>query len=597
MSSNAERRRRWFQFGLGTLLTFTAGVGVGLFLAWSLYIEPKQPARPPATDAEQPPDTELINYLQANRAVNPACQGLLNNLGVGKSGFFDGKHLAFFSRYATAENEHRIVLVYDPNAKGNGFANGETIVITDADFQMIAWKELDGSGHTFETAELGYSRTRKPILGLARTRIGLGGGWVGTYRFSLADDDILQVGNVERPKPDYEEKLQEWLASPKQMKDLIRWIHANEGVVQVRKDGIEEELSAGEPIPPEPFAISVSFSHDDQQHPLDLTPLRGVSDIYQLFLQGAGIDDRVGPVLETLSQLETLHIDSTSLTGKGLRCMSGDYLPKLHTLELQGKWADHASLSRLGTLNSLEFVTLCLETLTDADVAALRGLDNLRFLDLSATRQVTCATLPVLPKLRAIWCSGGEISDDGARQFAKQPMLYTLRLESCESITDQGLESLGKAKSLTRLSIGGTRFTGEGFRGFSPDSPLRWISASGSEVTDRGVAAIARLKNLTQLGLARTHVTVEGVKHLATSSSLQRLDLSNTEIDDSAVAPLSSIKSLKHVSVHKTAMTEQAKIALEAAVSGLAVRKAGGLDEVFLSLEVDLGEPLDQPKE
>jgi hypothetical protein len=212
MSSNAERRRRWFQFGLGTLLTFTAGVGVGLFLAWSFYIQPLQPQRPSLAAAEdRPADADLIEYLKANR-TDPSCQGLLDNLGLEQSNapglnriFLAGKHLAFHSRYAVAENEHRRVFVYDPHRKGSFENNSESIVITDAECRLIAWKEVGGGTAMLKAAEFSYSKKNEPALTLVRDHVGIGTPGVGSYQFSLAGDQVQQIGNVEWPKPNYAE--------------------------------------------------------------------------------------------------------------------------------------------------------------------------------------------------------------------------------------------------------------------------------------------------------------------------------------------------------------------------------------------------------
>src|SRR5262245_37961645 len=117
MATDALTRRRWIQFGLGTLLTFVTGVAVGLFLAWSFYIEPTRPRRSATTTADRPADAGLMEYLNVHRDSDPGCQGLLDNLGAATAPL-QGKYLAFFSRYATGENEHRIVFVYNPRMTG-----------------------------------------------------------------------------------------------------------------------------------------------------------------------------------------------------------------------------------------------------------------------------------------------------------------------------------------------------------------------------------------------------------------------------------------------------------------------------------------------
>jgi hypothetical protein len=581
MGAKSKPRWRWLQFSLGTLMIFVAGTATGLFMAWSLYLEPRQPSRPKNREAEErAPDAELIEQLIAHRS-EPTCQGLLDNLGIGRNDVFAGKRLVFFARYALADNHHRIVFVYNPRVTGSFTPSAESVVITDGDGQLIAWKELSESGHVFEAAEFSCGRKNRPTLALIRNHIGLGGGWLGTYRFSLAGDDIEPMGGVERAKPNYEEKLEEWLASPKEIKDLIRWVHGNEGVVSVMKDESWEPLSENAQLPARPFTIGVAFTRDDQQHPLDLTPLRGATSVSFLSLTGKAIDDRVAPIIETLSQLEELEIQSAALSDDGLHFLDGERLPKLRTLTLGSMSLGRQGFKRIGSLHALTRLTVDVPDIMDADLPALQGLRSLRFLELHGAEAITCTTLPALPKLRVLVCRYSATNDDGLRQIAKQPSLLALQIDGCTQITDRGLESLANAKTLARVSIAETNLTGEGFRAFPPESGLMWIRASKSKITDGGLAAIARLKRLRYLGLSGTAVKTAGVKYLAVAASLERLDLGSTKVDDGATTALSQITSLREACVSNTDMSEEAKKKLEASVPGLVVLKATGLDDPF----------------
>jgi repressor of nif and glnA expression len=217
-----------------------------------------------------------------------------------------------------------------------------------------------------------------------------------------------------------------------------------------------------------------------------------------------------------------------------------------------------------------------------------------------------------------LYCIETHITDDGLRQFAKLPSLYTLRINACQEISDRGLEFLSKARSLERLSIADTRLTGEGFRAFSPDSSLRWICAENITVNDAGLAAISRLKNLEvlvangakrvtddglahlaemkslqALGLRGTKITTIGVRHLARAESIERLDLRDTRVDDDALEHLSQIKTLRELCVRNTLMSDQATNELESSIPKLVVMNAPGMDEVFISLSEDLGDDID----
>lgn len=537
MGAKSKPRWRWLQFSLGTLMVFVAGTATGLFMAWSLYLEPRQPSGPKTSKAqERAPDAELIEYLMAHRS-EPMCQGLLESLGLERSNPFQQKGLFFFARYANADSQPRIVFVYTPRLPID--PPSESFVIADADGRLIAWKGSTGSGY-INAAELSYDKKGRPVLGLIIGTVGIGGG-TETSRVSLAADEIEFLG-VERPKPNYEEKLEEWLASSKGLSDLIRWVHGNEGVVSIMNDGSWEPLSENATLPAEPVALGVSFLRTDTQYPLDLTPLQGASNVSFLSLTGKAIDDRVTPIIETLSQLEELEMQSTALSGDGLSFLDGERLPKLRALRLDSISLGRQGFERLGSLRALTRLTLDVPDVVDADLSALQGLQSLRFLELHGAEVVTCTTLPLLPKLRALMCRYSGINDDGLRQISNLPSLSALQIDGCTQITDRGLESLANAKSLKRISMATTNLTGEGFRAFRPESALMWIRASESKITDGGFAAIARLKRLKYLGLRGTAITTAGVKHLAESAALEHIDLGYTNVDDAATTALSKIK-------------------------------------------------------
>jgi hypothetical protein len=354
---------------------------------------------------------------------------------------------------------------------------------------------------------------------------------------------------------------------------------------------------------------------------LDITPLRNANIVHRLTLQGSAIDDRVAPVIATLPQLEQLILQTPFVSTKALNILSPEHFPKLRRLGLDHVPIDRDVLERIASLHDLEFLKLAPENIASVDLRSLQPLRKLRFLELHGDGALDCSTLPVFPELRAIWCWATEIADSGLEQIAKQPALITLRMDHCAKITDQGLEFLATAPLLSRLSMTDTHLTGEGFRAFSPESPLSWIDARRSRLSDAGAKSLSRLKNvrtlmacnsaltdaglkhlaqmpsLRRLGLGGTHITTLGVKNLSESRLLECVDLAHTDIDDGAVVHLAAIKSLKEACVRRTISTKAQK-ELEAAVPGVIVAEAVGLDDPFggADEDTDIRPDSDEPR-
>lgn len=167
--------------------------------------------------------------------------------------------------------------------------------------------------------------------------------------------------------------------------------------------------------------------------------------------------------LSDLSNLEVAKLDGCfSIQGRGLVAFS--ISNRLHSLSLANcrRLTDEAII-RISHLMSLE--ALCLDgcrCLTDQSMAAIGSLISLKKLDLSQCDLITDGGLENLEHLKYIeelslgWCR--TLSDTGLRVLCAQPgrashlrMLCLARI----GISDEGLEHLGKLKSLEELDLNG----------------------------------------------------------------------------------------------------------------------------------------------
>jgi hypothetical protein len=137
-------------------------------------------------------------------------------------------------------------------------------------------------------------------------------------------------------------------------------------------------------------------------------------------------------------------------------------------------------------------INLAGKPVTDMDLAALRKLPALEYLDLSNTR-VTSAGLIHISKLKNLkWLSlsNTQVDDDGLRNLAELTMLQSLHLDET-MVTDSGVKHLEGLKELDdRLGLVGTG------------------------VTDSGLVHLKELTKLRQVDVRKTNVTAAGAKDL-----------------------------------------------------------------------------------
>ena len=114
---------------------------------------------------------------------------------------------------------------------------------------------------------------------------------------------------------------------------------------------------------------------------------------------------------------------------------------------------DLDALVRLKTLSYLELHDN--PTITDQGVRRLSPLVGLGSLNLGRTSVTdeSCTTIANLPKLEAVTLNGTRVTDGGLKLLASIKKISILTYEDCFQISDQALESLSQAASLTRLNV------------------------------------------------------------------------------------------------------------------------------------------------
>jgi beta-lactamase regulating signal transducer with metallopeptidase domain/Leucine-rich repeat (LRR) protein/5-hydroxyisourate hydrolase-like protein (transthyretin family) len=199
------------------------------------------------------------------------------------------------------------------------------------------------------------------------------------------------------------------------------------------------------------------------------------------------------------------------MTDTGLEHLKG--LPQLRSLNLFAAIrVTDAGLVNLDGLSQLRTLNLMSTKVTDEGLKHLKGLSQLQSLNLIETPigDAGLVNLKGLTQLQTLDLACSEVTDAGLAHLAGLTHLQTLRM-SCPKTTDAGLVFL---EGLTELQL---------------------LSVSGMQVTDAGLAHLEGLKTLKSLTLGYTKVTDAGLAHLKGLTQLKMLSLMDTSVTDAGL--------------------------------------------------------------
>ena len=131
--------------------------------------------------------------------------------------------------------------------------------------------------------------------------------------------------------------------------------------------------------------------------------------------------------------------------------------------------------------------------------------------------------LQFLPRLQSLRLRSSEVTNVGVKRLANLRLnLRSLEIHS-DAITNQGLESICRIKSLRSLDIRETK------------------------VDSDGMIHLASLTNLTSLNLHGLPITDDGLEPISQLKQLEDLDLSGTRVSD--IRPLSKLRYLRKLTL------------------------------------------------
>lgn len=181
--------------------------------------------------------------------------------------------------------------------------------------------------------------------------------------------------------------------------------------------------------------------------------------------------------------------------------------------------------------------------LTGLDLSKCKGLKNIK------SEMKPVASLDKLQTLSLRGTKAGSKSLEALRSIKES--LISLDLSGL-SITDQGMEQVGKLCELTRLDLSwNNSVTNDGLKHLSGLRLERLNLAGSHHITDAGLVHLRDLP-LTDLDLSCISISDHGLSHLRNLTSLRKLKLSSSQhITNRGLECLSGLNNLAHLDLSK----------------------------------------------
>lgn len=224
------------------------------------------------------------------------------------------------------------------------------------------------------------------------------------------------------------------------------------------------------------------------------------------------------------------------------------------TIRFHGQTSRDANVTRASELPADAFRLLQVDLnsrspVTDHQLAALKQLEDLQSLDLSATPVVDdqLKHIAEIKTLRWLYLARTTVSNHGLAHLHGLLRLETLSLSN-SAVTDMGIASLPVFPAMNKLVLEDTN------------------------IGDAGLAAFDRFPKLQQLFLRSSMVSDEGLRHLRNTPRLTHLSLQETSITDRGLLHLKSLKELRQLDLQFTLTTRQGIDVLQAALPNCAIQ-------------------------
>lgn len=274
-------------------------------------------------------------------------------------------------------------------------------------------------------------------------------------------------------------------------------------------------------------------------------------------------NDAMAASLAGLKELKSLALTNSVINDPTVELIAKSF-PKLTELDLSSNTnMTRVAMQHIAELTQLQSLSLVQTRFNDLSTRRLKGLQELRALDLRGNMEAGNMTLAVvgeLPRLTAFKHRSTAVTDEGLSSLSNSQTLQNLLMQDF-MVSDLAGQHLAKMTALRQLEIFRCQgFGSEGVRALKGLKLERLTLRDLPSVDDSGMEVFAELPDLRRLYLHELEaVTDEGFQNLEALQSLELLDVwSVPQITDASVALLAKLPKLKELSLRSTGITDAA---------------------------------------
>jgi len=280
-----------------------------------------------------------------------------------------------------------------------------------------------------------------------------------------------------------------------------------------------------------------------------LSLLKDIPDLDDLQISGIKLTDKNINSLSGLSQLQRLRLSGNSITDEGLKKLNF-IMDNLYELELISQDSVHGDFlirsSVNSKLNKLQFFAVPVE---DDAFKTLRHYTNLHTLTIvdAPVNDAGLKNISGCIAIQELILQAGNFTDAGVASLSKLTNLRSFHgWSQRKPLTDECLRAFSKLPKLSNLALGNAPVTDDGLSYLRNSTQLESIMLSSPKITDRGIQNIKSLRSLKKIGLRFAQITDKGVEWLSEYfSELESIDLTGTLITNKSVDYLLRLKKLK----------------------------------------------------
>jgi len=293
---------------------------------------------------------------------------------------------------------------------------------------------------------------------------------------------------------------------------------------------------------------------------------RGLAHLKQLRLLRrlhlGGVTDAGMPIVGQFQALESLGV-SPFITARGFAAIAG--LPNLKTLDvafLGRSPIDDRAVEQIARPRTLETLKLCGRGITDAGIARIAQLTNLKHLSLYSMPEVSdrgVARLAALESLRTLYLARTKATVAGLAPLASLAQLKSLHVVNIKPAAT-GLPALPSLESLIIENLGNAAIRDQDLARVAPLNGLKRLETSPFKgLSDKGMSHLAGLTALEYLAIGSPEITDAGLANLAGMNQLRYLEIRG-DITDRGLSHLTNFPALSELKIQSESACSRAAI-------------------------------------